>query len=111
MLVVLIEFQFDPLWVVVRSGMARLEEFKKFKPFTPRIQITLPKRSESATIFISELKEKILKTGVVKNTHEDYNSKSNKRFKVSERQAARVAYSIAKKEGFRVGKFRGPNKK
>ena len=50
-----------------------------------------------------------METGIVKNTHKDYNPRTNKRFKVSEKQAARVAYSIAKKEGYRVGKYRGPN--
>ena len=68
------------------------------------------KRSEAAKEFIDELEEKILETGVVKNTHEPYDPKSNKRYKVSKKQAARIAYSIAKKEGLKVGKYRGPNK-
>jgi len=69
-----------------------------------------PQRSEAATLFINELKEKILETGVVKNTHEPYDSRYNKRYPVSEKQAARIAYSIAKEKGLHVGKYRGPNK-
>ena len=69
------------------------------------------KRSENATEFIDELKEKILETGIVKNTHEPYDPKKNKRYKASEKQAFRVAYSIAKEKGMRVGKYRGPNKR
>jgi hypothetical protein len=69
------------------------------------------KRSKSAEEFINELKEKIMETGIVENTHKPYHPRWNPRRPVSERQAARVAYSIAKKEGYRVGKYRGPNKK
>ena len=69
-----------------------------------------PQRSKAATIVINELKEKILETGVVKNTHEPYDSRYNKRYPVSEKQAARIAYSIAKEKGLHVGKYRGPNK-
>lgn len=68
-------------------------------------------RSKAATEFINELKEQILKTGIVRNTHKPYHPVYNKRYKVSERQAARVAYSIAKSKGLRVGKYRGPNRK
>ncbi len=70
-----------------------------------------PKRIEAAKVFIAAVKEKIMETGIVKDKHKPYDTKTNKRYKVSEKQAARVAYSIAKKEGLQVGKYRGPNKK
>src|SRR3990167_106983 len=70
-----------------------------------------PQRSKSATIFIDELKVKIMETGVVKNTHKEYNPRTNKRYAVSEKQASRIAYIIAKSDGMQVGKYRGPNKK
>ena len=67
-------------------------------------------RSKSATLFINKLKEKIMETGIVQNTQKDYNPRTNRRYQVSERRAARIAYNIAKREGYHVGKYRGPNK-
>ena len=71
----------------------------------------ISKRSKAAAKYITELKEKILETGVVKNTHKPYDPRYNKRYKVSEKQAARIAYNIAKEKGLRVGKYKGPHTK
>ena len=56
-------------------------KLKKIKVYLVRKKKS-PKRSEAATEFIEELEELIMETGVVKNTHEPYNSKKNKRYKV-----------------------------
>ena len=82
----------------------------KKKYYLPKAKKVFPKRSKSATEFINKLKEEIKETGIVKNTHKSYHPQKNRRFKVSEKQALRVAYSIAKSKGFHVGKYRGLNR-
>lgn len=64
------------------------------------------KRSKKAHKFMKEVINKIMETGIVKNTHKPYDPRTNRRFKATEGQAQRVAYSIAKSKGMRVGKFR-----
>ena len=92
--------------IIREGGSGRKIYFPSPYIFLP----VFPQRSKAATLFINELKEKILETGVVKNTHKPYHSRWNPRYPTSKKQAARIAYSIAKKEGYKVGKYRGPNK-
>lgn len=84
-----------------RSRYFYPETYRKQMPTSPNRKV----RSESADERIKELTAQILETGIVRNTHEEYDPRSNRRFKVSLRQAERVAYEIAKEEGRRVGKF------
>ena len=89
-------------------GRKRRQPVFKPYPFFRKTDKTTPvtKRSKNATVFIKELTAKIHKTGVVKDKHHPYHPAKNRRFKVSDRQARRIAYKVASKRVMRVGRFR-----
>jgi hypothetical protein len=96
---------------IISGGGGRIKRFyapveRKAVEIIPK---PTPKRSKAAAEYIAELKEKILETGVVRNTHKPYDPRHNRRYKVSEKQALRIAYEIAKEKGMRVGKYKGPH--
>jgi len=99
-------------WVVVDEGGGGYGLWKKKKKEWIRLEpliVTIrpkkyPKRSESANQFISEVKNKIMETGIVKNSRKPYDTKNNKRYKVSTHNAEVIAWKIAKSHGLRAGR-------
>jgi len=87
-----------------KRGQPVFEPYPFFKKPDKTTPVT--KRSKNASVFIKELTVKIKDTGVVKNKHVPYHPAKNRRFKVSDKNARKIAYKIASNRGMRVGRFR-----
>lgn len=105
-------FIFQSDWVVKSEGGGSWGIYRENKKRLVRVYIEPSKekptkshkRSQNAQQFINEVQTAIMKTGVVKNTHKEYNTRTNKRYRVSSHQARVIAWGIAKSNGLRAGR-------
>lgn len=109
------EFEYSGLEVEVEvevspgggSADSMSYRIKRLPTIPQKTRRPYPKRDVQAVKVISDIKSSILDTGIVKNTHQPYDPKTNKRYKVDDHRAAVVAYNIARKEGLNVGRRPG----
>lgn len=99
--------QFSPVAIFGSAGKTKgrfwwLPKHYRSPYYAPKT--SYPKRSKPASEFMETVTEKIMETGVVRNTHKPYNPRTNRRFKVPEHQAEVIAWKIAQREGLKAGR-------
>jgi len=87
-------------WYPYQFGKRRVleEEEEEVKTEVTVIELEKPSFEE----LVKELLQTVLETGVVKNKHLPYSPVFNPRLKVTLKQARAIAYTIAKKHGYRI---------